>query len=270
VTDLARLPRLSPAGRRRLEDVLRRRADGFLLEGRKAIADALARGDVAVREVWIVEGGDPAAASDLAEAAAARRVPVGIASERDLGALSETVTPQGALALVADAARPAADLLATARGPVLLLDRVQDPGNVGAILRVAAAFRAGGVLVGEGTADPLGPKALRASAGTALLVPFARGGTQDLLRAAAAAGYATWLLEGGGADLFALRERPARLLLAVGSEGSGASEAVASAATARIGIPIAPEVESLNAAVAAAVAAAHLSRLPVARGGAAR
>jgi TrmH family RNA methyltransferase len=270
VTDLARLPRLSPAGRRRLEEVLRRRGDGFLLEGRKAIADALGRGDVAVREVWLVEGGDPAAATDLAEAAAARRVPVGVAGERDLAALSDTVTPQGALALVSDVARPAGTLLAAATAPVLLLDRVQDPGNVGAILRVAAAFRAGGVLVGEGTADPLGPKALRASAGTALAVPFARGSTDDLLRAAKAAGYVLWLLEGGGDDLFAVRERPPRLLVAVGSEGGGASAAVASAADVRVGIPIAPEVESLNAAVAAAVATAHLSRLPAARAAPAR
>jgi TrmH family RNA methyltransferase len=264
VTDLARLPRLSPAGRRRLEEVLRRRGEGFLLEGPKAVADALARPDVAVREVWLAEGTDPAAAAALADAAAARRVPVGVAPERDLARLCGTVTPQGALALVGDAARPAGDVLA-AGGLVLLLDRVQDPGNVGAILRVAAAFRAAGVLVGEGTADPLGPKALRASAGRALVVPFARGATEDLLGAARAAGFALWLLEAGGSDVFAVRERPARLLLAVGSEGAGVGAAVAAAAQARVGIPIAPEVESLNAAVAAAVATAHLARLPAAR-----
>jgi tRNA G18 (ribose-2'-O)-methylase SpoU len=141
---------------------------------------------------------------------------------------------------------------------------------VGAVVRSAAAFRASGVLVGEGTADPLGPKALRASAGTALHVPFARGSTEALLSAARAAGYATWLLDGGGADLFARRERPARLLLAVGSEGRGAGAAVAAAAVERVGIPIAPEVESLNAAVAAALATAFLARLPAAPAAGAR
>ena len=84
-----------------------------------------------------------------------------------------------------------------ARRPLLLLDCVQDPGNVGAILRVAAAFGASGVLISEGTADPLGAKALRASAGTALTIPFARGSAAACRDAIEAGKLLLWLLDGG-------------------------------------------------------------------------
>lgn len=260
--ELARLPRLSAARRKALSDVSRRKAPGYLLEGRKAISDALGNPAVRVREVWLTEDLDPAAAMDLLSGAAARRVFAGVASDRDLSALCDVATPQGALAVIDDVARSPADVLAAAKGPVLLLDRVQDPGNVGAIFRVAAAFGLSGVLATDGTADPLSAKALRASAGTALSLPFARGTASDLLAAAAAAGASTWLLEGGGEDVGALAARPARLLLAVGSEGSGASEAVTRAATKRVGIPISSGVESLNAAVAVGIAVAFLVRVP--------
>ncbi len=264
MSELDRLPRLSPARRRALQEVAQRKAPGYFLEGRKAIGDALANPAVRVREVWLAEDLEPAAALDLASAAAARPVFAGIARDADLAGLSDARSPQGALALIDDVARSVADVLAAARGPVILLDRVQDPGNVGAIFRAAAAFSAGGVLVSEGTADPLGAKALRASAGTVLSTRFARGSASDLLAAAAAAGFVVWLLEGGGTDVFSIRQRPARLVLAVGSEGSGASELVARAAQARVGIPISPAVESLNAAVAVGIAAAFLARAPVA------
>ncbi len=262
---------MTAAARARLLDVARGKGAGplascFLVEGRKAVGDALSRAAVRVREVWLADHLPPDALDDLARAAAGRRVPVGIASGRDLERASDVVAPQGAIALVDDPARDVADLLALDAGdaPILLLDHVQDPGNVGAILRVAAAFCAGGVLLTADCAHPMGSKALRASAGTALVVPFARGAAADLVAALAAARRPIWLLDSSGQCLWDRTSRPRGLVLAVGSEGSGAGAEVSAAAAARVAIPISPAVESLNAAVATGVAAAHLFRLPVA------
>src|SRR5207247_1810367 len=132
---------------------------------------------------------------------------------------SGTIAPQGALAVVSDVATSPAALLA-ARGLVLLLDRVQDPGNVGAVFRVAAAFSAAGVLVAEGSADPLRQKALRASAGTALVVPFARAPLAACLAAAGEVGRPVWLLDTDGDDVFSIGSAPVSVVLAVGSEGT--------------------------------------------------
>jgi TrmH family RNA methyltransferase len=257
-------PRWTRAAGTRLSRAAEGRDGAFLVEGWKRVADALARDDVPVLEAWVADDAAPAEADDLARGAARRRVPFGVAPRRELDRACGTTTPQGAAALVPDVARPAAEVVAAARGTLVLLDRVQDPGNVGAVFRAAAALGAGGVLVGEGTSDPLRAKALRASAGTALALPFARGPLPALLAALSGASVPVWLLDPEGADLWTLSSRPPRVALALGSEGAGPSQALAAAASARLSIPMAAGVESLNVAVSAGIALAHLSRLPVA------
>ena len=257
--------RWTAAAAKRLEDAAARKTGAFLLEGRKAVEDALDRPGLRVREVWIAEDLPREVADEIGRAATRREVRLGHASARDLVRVSDTVAPQGVLAWADDVAWTVDDLVTGARGPLVLLDGVQDPGNVGAILRVAAAFGASGVLIGEGTADPLGPKALRASAGTAILVPFARGTVPVLVDALARAGHPIWLLEAEGDPVWGLSARPRVVALAVGSEGRGASAALRAASAARFSIPISPAVESLNAAVAVGIAAAHVTRLPLER-----
>ena len=255
MSDFSRLPRLGAAGRDRLDAASRRDGSAFLVEGRKHVADVLARGLVPVREVWLADDLEP-----ILVAAESRRIPVGVASARDLEKFADAVTPQGVLAIADDPSYGLPNLVRGARGPLLLLDGVQDPGNVGAILRVAAAFGAAGVLVAEGSADPLGAKALRASAGAALSIPFARGSAAACRDALEQAGCPLWLLEGeapgqkGGVDLFETTPPPGVFALAVGNEGRGASAPIAAAARVRVSIPIAPGVESLNAAVAIGLA----------------
>ncbi|MFM8981251.1 MAG: TrmH family RNA methyltransferase [Planctomycetia bacterium] len=250
---------LTHAQRRRLQDLARGRGEPglHLLEGAKSVRDALGAG--VVRELYLADGLDGATAGSLQAAAATAGVPVLCVAGADLERASDTVTPQGVLAVVADTAEPLERLL---QRPGLLawLDGVQDPGNVGAVVRVAVAFGAAGLLVGAGSADPLGVKALRASAGLALRLPFARAGGEAIAQALAAARRPVWLLEKGGHDVFATEQVPPGLVLVVGSEGSGPSAAARAAATGSVGIPIRPEVESLNAAVAAGLVLGVLSR----------
>ena len=263
---LSQLPRLGASGRTRLEGAARRDGSAFLVEGRKQVADVMSRGQVPVRELWIADDLTPDVVDALLVAATSRNIPVGVAPAKDLDRVADTVTPQGVLAVADDPAWSLADLVRGARRPLLLLDCVQDPGNVGAILRVAAAFGASGVLISEGTADPLGAKALRASAGTALTIPFARGSAAACRDAIEAGKLLLWLLDGGTpgekgvSNLFDLASPAEVFVLAVGSEGHGASAAIAAAARMKVSIPISPAVESLNAAVAVGIAAAHLLR----------
>jgi len=266
MTDWSRFPRLGAAGRTRLLSAARREGSAFLIEGRKHVADAVTGGRVPLREVWISDESTPEQVDALLAAAASRGIPVGVAPARELDKLADAVTPQGVIAVADDPARSPASLVRETKRPLILLDGVQDPGNVGAILRIAAAFSAGGVLIAEGSADPLGAKALRASAAAVLQVPFARGSAAACRDAIEAGGLALVVLDGatqgapGVTNLFDLAPPTEPFVLAVGSEGRGASAPILAAARRRVSIPIAPGVESLNAAVAVGIAAAYLMR----------
>ena len=227
-----------------------REGEALLLEGARSLVDALDAGVVPTL-LFAVPGLAPAddAAADRARRAGAEVVEV---SPRVLARLSDLGSTR---ALAALAPLPEATLRGLdGAGLVVLLDGLQDPSNVGAILRAAEAFGAGGVVLTPGTASPWAPKAFRASAGSALRVPVAR----NVLSTDVVA----WARERGatmagadahdGEDPDALRGLP-RLVLAIGSEGHGLSAPVVSALERRVRIPVAPRVESLNAAVAAGI-----------------
>lgn len=178
-----------------------------------------------------------------------------------LASLTDADTPQGALA-VADLPRAGVSaLLRRSGGVYLYLDGVQDPGNVGAIARVAEAAGAAGLACGPGTAHPNHPRALRASAGSLLRLPVAVDATADELAAHLAPLDARWaaLVAHGGSDLYA-RPLDGAVVLALGAEGGGLSPATQRLADVELRIPIAPPVESLNVATAAAVVLFELRR----------
>lgn len=250
---------LSRTQRARIQQIARGRSDEalYVLEGAKAVRDALDAG--VVRELWLRRDLEPALGGDLRARAMRAEVPVGDGDARDFERMGGTVSPQGVLALVADTATTLEAVL-RAEGPLIWLDGVQDPGNVGAVVRVAAAFGVAGLLVGAGSADPLGHKALRASAGLALSLPFVRGSAEELAAACVSEGRPVWALDGGGEDVLAQAETPSGLVLVVGAEGPGLSEPARTTASKHVGIRIAPHVESLNAAVAVGISAAWLFR----------
>lgn len=195
--------------------------------------------------------------------------PVLRTTDRLFEGLADTEHPQGVAALVEPHVTTFDDLL---RAPaevcsplVVVLAGVQDPGNVGTILRTAAAFGATGAAISasgqSGTANPYSPKALRASAGAALHLAILSGTPLPiLLTQLKVAGFRTLASsvhepEAGEQSLLAPWEvdwcKPSALL--VGNEGSGLPIEVERSADARIRIPMASGVESLNAAAAAAV-----------------
>ena len=250
---------LSHAQRQRIDRIARGRSDEplFLLEGRRAVRDALRAG--VVSELWLSADLPYDQRRDLEEAAAetpVRMVEVGVADFRRLG---RTVSPQGVLALVHDTSRSLEDVLQLP-GWLLWLDNLQDPGNVGAVVRVAVAFGAGGLVASEGSAHPLGLKALRSSAGLALQVPFARAPAESIASGLQERGRPIWLLERDGDNVFDVRDVPEDFVLIVGSEGKGPGPRAITSATRRLGIPINGRVDSLNAAVATGIAVSLLTR----------
>jgi TrmH family RNA methyltransferase len=220
----------------RLRRLARRPEPGkVLLEGPRVIREAAACG-VPLELLAVRQGVELDVAAD-------RVVTLG---ERALASLSQTITPQGALAIARREEVPLAAALARARSagwPLVVLDGVQDPGNVGAICRTAAAAGAPAVAVLEGSADPHGPKAVRASAGLVLRLAVARGRWSDL------SGLHGWGASATGGVPLDRADVAGAELLAFGSEAHGLRRDDLELVT----ILMAPGAESLNVGAAAAV-----------------
>jgi TrmH family RNA methyltransferase len=243
---------------------------GFVgVEGVRLVEEAL-RSACAIEAVLFSESGERhhgrlAPLIDRPEIA----IPILRTTDRLFEGIADTEHPQGVAALVKPRTATFDDLLRVSEGgysPLLVvLAGVQDPGNVGTILRTASAFGATGAVTAAsgqaGTASPFSPKALRASAGAALHLPILAGMSLPILltqlRIANVRTLASCVHESADGDkpLLAPWEvdwsEPVALL--VGNEGAGLPEEVERSADARIRIPMASGVESLNAAAAAAV-----------------
>jgi RNA methyltransferase, TrmH family len=204
-----------------------------LVEGPRAVRQAVAAG-VHLDLLALREG-------DQLDVAADRTV---VLSRGLFRALSQTQTPQGVLAVGRAALFSPVEAIAAARAagwPLLVLDGVQDPGNVGAIARTAAAAGAPALAVLPGSADPYGAKAVRASAGHVFNLVVARVAWKDLegVRCLGASAGGTPLEQADLASAGAL---------VFGSEAHGLSREVET-----VSLPMAAGVESLNVAAAAAI-----------------
>jgi TrmH family RNA methyltransferase len=188
----------------------------------------------------------------ILEAAGASRTKVFEVPDKIVGYLSETAAPQG---IVAVAEKPVLKRPEALRNCGLVLYEVQDPGNVGTLMRSAEAFGAEALFLSEGTCDPFNPKVVRASMGSLFRVPFEHGveprGLMEWARSAGAMNAA--LVQGGDMGLPDIpRDRP--ILFWAGAEGAGLPDAIVGDCEARVRIPMAGSVESLNVGVAASLA----------------
>jgi len=138
---------------------------------------------------------------------------------------------------------------------ILLLEDIQDPGNVGSLIRTAAAFNFSGVILTEKSADPLSPKCVQSTAGTILSVWFRRASHYlKLAEVLKKEGYSLVATELKGADNLSILYRQDKLLLALGNEAAGLSQAVLNISDYRLRIPtIQEKAESLNVAACGAI-----------------
>jgi TrmH family RNA methyltransferase len=175
--------------------------------------------------------------------------------------VSDSDSPRGVVA-VASLPRRGVEALGVRRGGIYLyLEGVQDPGNLGALARVAEASGVAGPALGAGTVHPNHPRAQRAAAGSLLRLPLAVHVSPTDLDAHLAAVAPRWtaLVPRGGLDLYEA-DLDGALVLALGAEGPGLSEATQERATIRLTVGVDEPVESLNVTVAAAVVLFELRR----------
>ncbi|MEN3338853.1 MAG: methyltransferase, TrmH family [Acidobacteriota bacterium] len=225
----------------------------MLLDGEHLVTEAVAAGldvDVLAMTERLLDGRLASLAADLEH----RGTRVVIVTDQVLGAISPVKEPSGLAALAARPATSLARALDGERPLVLILNEIQDPGNVGAIVRAAEGCGATGVIATAGGADPFGWKALRGAMGSTFRLPIASGHPLDaVLTAARTAGLrviATTAARGTPLPACDLRAGCAILL---GAEGPGLPAHVVDAADERLTIPMRPPVESLNVAVTAAL-----------------
>lgn len=173
--------------------------------------------------------------------------------------VSDTETPQGVLLVCREPAAGLDDVLARDTLRVLVLDAVQDPGNLGTLVRAARAFALDGVVALDGTVDPWNPKAVRAGAGASFRIPVVRADWQEVGPALARGGVTVLVAEAEGRDVEEVAVRPP-WALAVGNEGAGPRTEVVDAATWRVGVPMPGGAESLNVGVAGAILLYALAR----------
>jgi TrmH family RNA methyltransferase len=179
-------------------------------------------------------------------------VEVAEVSERDFRSAAETESPQGVIAIGEIPARSLDTLEIPSVCRLLLLDGVQDPGNVGTILRTAAALGATATIALPGTVDLWNPKVIRSSMGAQFAHAALHAGVGEALAFLDRNEIELWAADAGGSALDRGEGSP-RLAVAVGNEGSGLSPEIRAKARKTISLPIAASAESLNVAVAAGI-----------------
>jgi RNA methyltransferase, TrmH family len=185
-------------------------------------------------------------------------------SDPELEELADTEHPQGIVAVIEPRRWTLNDIHLVPGTTLLVLDGVQDPGNVGTMLRTAWGLGAVGIVALKGTADLTNPKVIRAGMGASFHLPAVGATPEEFVAWSRLQRAEIWIAEAGDQNA----ARPAgpspqrsAIALVVGNEGAGVSPALDAAANRRIGVPLARGVESLNVAVAAGILLYEVTRV---------
>lgn len=229
----------------------RRRAGIFLAEGFKMYEEAPEK---TIREVYLSEEISDRASLSAAVREKLNRTGYETVSAEVLRKMSDTQNPQGILCVIKRQEYDLEQLLAAPHPLLVLLENLQDPGNLGTIVRTGEGAGITGVIMSSRTVDIYNPKVVRATMGSIYRVPHVcvedLGGTVERLRENGIHTYAAHLEGKKYYDRFSFREGTAFL---IGSEGSGLSRELADKADSYLKIPMEGRVESLNAAITASL-----------------
>ena len=249
------IPHLSKRRESFLRSLARRRERkehrAFIVDGTRVVDEAL-NGTMRVTDI-VVTSDSLSVVERWQRSGRLTGIDIWLVESERFAALVESNHPQGLLAAVRI---PQLDLgQISARGPILLLDRLQDPGNAGTLLRSLLAVGGRSVVALRGTVDLYSQKVVRASAGSLFHL--------DVVTEVSPQDVSPWLLEHAlpllamdprGESLFAASPVPASFVLAVGNEAAGLSDDLLWHADRRIAVPMQPPTESLNAGVAGSIA----------------
>lgn len=168
--------------------------------------------------------------------------------------VSDTQTPQGILAVVRQPSYGFKDLLCGSGTMLLVLEGIQDPGNLGTMLRTGEGAGITGVIMDKTTVDLFNPKTIRSTMGSIYRVPYyITDGLAQAVQELKEKGVMLYAAHLGGTAVYDEFDYTKRCAFLVGNEGNGLSDGIAQLADAYVKIPMAGQVESLNAAISAAL-----------------
>ncbi|MCR4892201.1 MAG: RNA methyltransferase [Lachnospiraceae bacterium] len=177
-----------------------------------------------------------------------------IIKENIFNHLSDTQNPQGILAVVRQRHYTIEQIMRSSEGLLLILEGIQDPGNLGTMLRVGEGAGVSGILMDRNTADIYSPKVVRSTMGSIFRVPFLYSSDlPDLILGLKEEGVRIYSSHPKAEQLYFEAEYPKKTAFLIGNEGRGLSDELSSLADERISIPMMGKTESLNAAISAAL-----------------
>lgn len=224
----------------------RDRSGLYLIEGENLLDEAI-RNHVRIETVLVREDCQKALPPEAADKAF-------LLDARLFDKLAQTVTSQGILAVVAKVEVRKEDFIGLPGSNFIVLDRLQDPGNIGTILRTADAAGYRLAILMKGTADVYAPKVVRAATGSLFRMPVvSMASTEELVEFTRAAGKKLTATCLDAQRCYYDEDLTHDIALVIGNEGSGVAPALIESSELRIKIPMQGNIESLNAAVAAGV-----------------
>lgn len=230
----------------------RRKSGAFVLEGARLCKDALESG-VRLRNAFITESA-VSRESDLTAALAAAGARVFTVTDAIGRHISDTAAPQGIFCTAFMLDKVFELNTINLYGAYLALENLQDPGNLGTVLRTAEALGLEGVILSQGCADVYAPKVVRATMGAVFRLPFCRADDLPaLLKALSDRGMTTLAAAAGAAKSVTVCRAEGGVVAVIGNEGAGLTEACIAACREAVRIPMRGRAESLNAAAAAAI-----------------
>lgn len=234
----------------------RKRNQRFLAEGIRCVEQILDNGKIEVEELIIQKGWNPEQLSVNTDR------PIFELESSDFESVSDTDNPQGIVAVCKIPQESGVEDLSQKSGVILATDAIQDPGNLGTIIRTACWFDVAGIIFGTGTVDSFHPKVVRSTAGATGVLPYISGNLNDLLSSFEHQNWKTFLLDAGeGSKNLDERSKSEKSILVVGNEGNGISDELFKNGRHRIKIDGNPDqVESLNAAIACSISLYEFSK----------
>src|SRR5881397_1253121 len=254
-----------------IRDLQRRKARGrrglALIEGVRLVEEALAAGVAFTGALVAPDLARTARGTALVAELEGHAVGVEEVGARVLAQLADTETPQGIIAVIEPRRWTASDFVPAPGAVALVIDGVQDPGNVGTLIRTAHALGAAGTVLLRGSADPTSPKALRAAMGATFRHTVVSLDDNAFIAWAKTHGVTLWASAADGVPLHRAldggrgeREGENPIAVMVGNEGAGIRPHLNAVAARRVAIPLTQGAESLNVAVAAGILLYEVTR----------
>lgn len=226
----------------------RRKQNKFIVEGSKMVQEAPASW---ISKIYVSE---TYAKQNEKWIQSLKDTPWEVLSDAVFGAVSDTQTPQGILAIV-DIPSYELDTLLQKENPLLLvIDSIQDPGNLGTMMRTAEGAGVTGVIMNRTTVDLFNPKTVRSTMGSIYRMPFVIvEELEQAIETMKQRGVAVYAAHLKGTQMYDAYDYTKASAFMIGNEGNGLSDSVAACADVYIRIPMEGQVESLNAAISAAL-----------------